>query len=185
MAGSINPGWSLAITWGRISTWCRAHILAIIFFVLDSAVKLSLLFFSDGKNLIACVNIQGKLFLSTLALTLFKVACLQGRLVQGSGKSQWKFRSWCFLANKQLLVLTELNPCARRLCFCPTESRRDTSTWLAPGQRHSKRQDSNLQSPRWWSRLSRLFHSLLKVPGRDFKSIYWTKFEFFRLSSQN
>ena len=44
-------------------------------------------------------------FLWSLAFTLFKAACLQGRLVQSSGKNLWKFSSWCLVAIKQLLVL--------------------------------------------------------------------------------
>ena len=76
--------------------------------VLDSAVKSSLLFFCGKRNKLLVRTYKGKVFLSTAELTQFEAVCLEGRLVQRSGKSRRKFRSWCLLASKRLLVLTQI-----------------------------------------------------------------------------
>lgn len=106
----INPGWSSEITSGRISTWCQAYVLAIIVGPwLCSEIKS--LFFCERRNIIARVwtyCTRESVFLWSLVLTLFKAVCLQGRLVQSSGMSLWKFSSWCLLAIEQLFVLRVL-----------------------------------------------------------------------------
>lgn len=73
-------------TSGSITT--LLHYLWYIFAPqLRSEIKL--LAFCGRRNIIACVNIQQKVFLSSLALMLLKAVCLWGRLVQRLGTSLW------------------------------------------------------------------------------------------------